>query len=299
MERLSAVEGSPSSAGGLLAEAIRYCRAGAYEEAVRRLLAVLHAPGGLTPGERSTALRHCADARRGQSRWAESFEFAAAALAAAEEAGDADLWAEAKNAEAAIYHAQGRLDEAETRYAAALARAPSVRVRGILHQNLGTLAALRRDYARAEAHFALSLQEFREAAYLRGIIMAQINAGWVRSERGESAAALPFLLEARRGALQEQDWDLYADASINLAQAYIGCGNLEAALTSTIEVLGHFTHGRNVRRQAECYRLLGRIHQLQGDADAARAILRRGLSLAQCVGADIEAAEIEAALAGL
>ncbi|HET9985191.1 MAG TPA: hypothetical protein VFQ38_16435 [Longimicrobiales bacterium] len=283
----------------LLDDAVRFCRAGAYEEALRRLQALLAVPGALTPGERSLALRHCADARRGQSRWAEGLEFAAAAIAAAEQTGDTDLCAEARNAEAAIYHAQGRLEEAQARYTAALACGPSTRVRGILHQNLGTLAALRHDYPQATESFAVSLEAFRAAGYLRGIVMAQINAGWVLIEQGEPDAALAALVQARNEASAEEDWDLYAEAAINIAQAQIGRGDLEAALAATVEVLGHFTNGCNVRRQAECYRLLGQIHERQGDAEAARALLRRGLSLAQGVGAEIEVGEIEGVLSGL
>jgi tetratricopeptide (TPR) repeat protein len=294
-----AINGSPAPVSTLLEDAIRFCRAGAYEEALRRLQALLAVPGALAPAERSVALRHCADARRGQSRWAEGLEFAVAAVLAAEQSADTDLCAEARNAEGAIYHAQGKLEEARVRYTAALACGPSTRVRGILHQNLGTLAALQRDYAAATESFAVSLEAFREAGYLRGIITAQINAGWVLIEQRQYEAALVLLTQARGEALAEEDWDLYAEAAMNFAQAQFGRGDFESALAATVEVLGHFTNGSNVRRQAECYHLLGQIHVRQGDTEAARALLHRGLILARNVGATIEVNEIEGALSAL
>ena len=252
----------------------RFEQAGAAEKALAAYRAALAAAA--EPGQRATVLLRMSRIHRLRAAWEDAVAAAREALRLADEVGDDDLAAEAMNAELGTYTLRGRIEDAHALAERALARARSPRIRGILFQNLGVMAARARDFAAAERWFADSISAFRAASYERGVAAALNNAAAASLDAGDAARALDLAGEAAEVAMRIQAFDYVVLALQNKGEALVGLGRLEEAESMLGRTLGHFASSGDVLRQAECLEILGGLHARRdgGQATAIRCLAR-------------------------
>jgi tetratricopeptide (TPR) repeat protein len=210
-----------------------------------------------------------------------------------------DLEAELLNAEGAVHQSRGDLDEADGLFGSMLALTEDPRVRGIALQNLGGNAAIRGNYDEAERCFRDSSELFARAGYRRGAAFALNNQGRVLLDRGSSEASRPVLERAVALAGEVEDLDLYALATLNLAEALLSLGSLDQAEHCAAQSLGYFTASGNPWRAVDCLRIQGSICTRRGDTGDAGRCYERALELAMTLGAKGEALELQRRLSAL
>lgn len=275
-------------------------RAGDLEAALGHFVAAherARATGDLE-GE-SAALRHQSFVWRQRSDWARAMDCATAAVAAAEAAGVRDPLAEAMNAQATIFQAQGDHAQAMPILKEAAALSFDRRVQALIFANMGAIAAEQGDLATARKHFLASAERFRQAGYYFGEAVTLNNFGRAAMDVGNPRIALPMLQEARAAARRAADAELLGIVHTNVAEAHERLGELEAGAREAAEALEIFTRLANHARRAECLRVLGSIAAAQGDVTSARAHYTGALDAAIVAGAAAEQERIEAALKAL
>jgi len=276
----------------------RYEQAGVAHKAVAAYEAALGA--GATPLERAEAHIRLARVYRTESEWDAAAREARAAARLADEVGSDDLAAEAMNVEVGIHLLRGEFAAADTLAAAALERARSARVRGVLLQNRGSAAAQLGDFVTAGALFARSVDAFDDAGYELGMAFALTNASAATRDAGDAAGALDFAERAAALARRLSAFDVLTIAVQNQAKALVALGRADEAEAPLGEVLGHFAATSNVLRQAECLEVLGELYALRPHHDdtAARCFELAG-TLAQRVGARVLSERLSRRLADL
>ncbi|HET7457352.1 MAG TPA: hypothetical protein VFJ74_06835 [Gemmatimonadaceae bacterium] len=275
---------SPLSARAHLDGGLPYEQAGISRKAVAAYEAALRV--GASPLERAEAHVRLARVHSAESQWDAAMHEAATAIALADEAGSDDLAAEAMNVQVGIHVLRGDLATADALALSALACARAPRVRGILLQNRGTIAAQRRDFAAAGALFAESVTAFNDAGYELGTGFALVNGSAAARDAGNAAEALELAERAAVVARRLGAFDVLTIAVQNQAQALVALGRADEAEAPLGEVLGHFTATCNVLRQAECLEVMGELYAIRpGHDDTAARCFDLALSLSRRVGA--------------
>lgn len=276
----------------------RFEQAGSLERALEAYRQALEA--GPTATEEIEARLRVARVCRGMADWANATQETTKALELAEALGSDDLVAEAMNVEVGTLQNRGLFEEADAIALAAIERAKSPRVRGLLLQNLGRGAAERGAFDDSDAYFAASIEAFRAADYDIGLAIALTNAGKAALDRGNAARALQIGEEAIGMARRLNMLDVLLTAVQNQAEAFFALGNLDAAESLLTEALGHFTSARNRIRQAECLEVMGRMNERRpGDTITARRCYERARELALEVGDEPLAARLAGRLTTL
>lgn len=293
---------------------VRCEKQGALDEALRHFGAA--AESSLDPAVQSESLRRASFVHCMRCEWELAIGRAREAAAIAREARAhlgagagqretdsgamlADLEAEALNAEAAVHQSRGEFPEAIPLLEESLALASGDRIRGIVLQNLGAIAAQRGDLRGAEGHFLESSRCLERAGYRWGEVFAVNNYGAVALDRGDHAQAARILRDAVAGAREVGDMDLLGIATLNLAEAQTGLQDFASAEDLASAALGYFATAKNGRRRVECLALLGRLGEARGNRATALGCYERGLALAHEIGAQGEVPKLEAALRGL
>ena len=275
---------SPLTARAHLDGGLPYEQAGMTRKAVAAYEAALSV--GASPLERAEAHVRLARVFRSESQWDAAIDEARTAVSLAETAGSDDLVAEAMNVEVGVHLMVGRLDEADELAVRALARARAPRVRGIILQNRGSIAAQRRDFDAAGALFAQSVSAFQEAGYELGMGFALVNGSAAARDAGDAAKALELAERAAAVGRKLGAFDVVSVAVQNQAQALVALGRADEAEGPLGEVLGHFSATHNVLRQAECLEVMGELYAVRHDHDeTAVRCFELALSLARSVGA--------------
>lgn len=274
---------------------LRYEQAGLGARAIAAYEAALAAGG--TSSERAEAHLRLARVRRTMCHWDDAVRESREAVRLAEMAGEEELAAEAMNVEVGVWQLQGRFSEAEALARAALGRARTPRVRGILLQNLGTIAAQRGEFAAAEQLFNESVAAFEEASYTLGIGIALNNASAAARDSGDAARALELGKRAEDVARAIDALDILVLAIQNKAHALVDLGRLDEAEALLGEALGHFTATRNELRQAECLEIMGQLNTFRVEQrETAIRCYERALDLADRVGDEILRSRVTARL---
>jgi tetratricopeptide (TPR) repeat protein len=224
---------------------------------------------------------------------AEAIRLAQKGRGLAHQARARELEAELLNAEGGVHQSRGDLDEADRLFGSMLALTDDARVRGIALQNLGGNAAIRGNFEEAERCFRESSELFERAGYRRGAAFALNNQGRVLLDRGSFEASRPVLERAVARAGEVEDLDLYALATLNLAEALLSLGSLDQAEDCAAQSLGYFTAAGNPWRAVDCLRIQGNICARRSDDSAAGRCYERALELAMEVEAKGEAAELQ------
>jgi tetratricopeptide (TPR) repeat protein len=276
----------------------RYEQAGMARKAIAAYEAALAAGG--TPTERAEAQLRLARAYRTDNDWEAAIRESRLAVRLAEEAGSPDLAAEAMNVEVGVYQLRGEFDDADALARAALNVARLPRVRGILLQNRGAIAAQRGDFAAATALFGESMDAFEQAGYELGMAIALNNASAAARDAGDATKSLELAVRAAVLARVLGAYDVLTLAAQNQAHALVALGRAEEAEAPLGEVLGHFTATCNVLRQAECLEVMGLIYCLRPEqSDTAERCFDLARSLALRVGSSALSTRVERRIADL
>jgi tetratricopeptide (TPR) repeat protein len=286
------------SASAHLDGGFRYEQAGIARKAVAAYEAALSAGG--SPLQCADAHLRLARVYRTESSWTEAVREARLAARMAEEAGSDDLAAEAMNVEVGVYQLRGEFDAADAVAVAALGRARAPRVRGILLQNRGSVAAQRGRFDDASALFAESVDAFEQSGYELGMAIALNNASAAARDAGDPARALDLALRAAELSRRLSAFDILTLAVQNQAHALIALGRADEAEAPLGEVLGHYTATCNVLRQAECLEVMGSLYALRPNSeDTALRCFDLAHSLAVRVGSAATAERIGRRLAAM
>lgn len=278
MESFSDPSWGMSAARAHLDRGFRFEQGGTLDRALDAYRDALNA--GATPTEQVEAHLRIARVHRTRAEWELAHREAELAVRLAEEAGNADLAAEALNIEIGSLQMQGRFDEADVIGQRAITIAQSPRVRGITLQNLGRGAAERGDFQRSDEYFDESIAAFRSASYEVGLAVALMNAARAALDRGDARRSIAIGQEGIAIARKLNALDVLLVGVQNQAAAFVALKEVEAAESLLTEALGHFTSARNPVRQAECLEIMGEMSELKGDAETAERCYGRARELA-------------------
>jgi tetratricopeptide (TPR) repeat protein len=183
----------------LLDDGIRYDRSGVSARARECFVAVTER-WREHPAAAAEAWWRLANLQRLQSQWDDAIESARTAASLARDHALPDIEADALNIEAAVWSTRGDDPRAQALFERMLeiASAPSTRAKAL--QNLGGLAAERREFEEAERLFEASREAYRVASDARGEACSLLNLGRLQAERGEPEAALVCLEHAHKVA---------------------------------------------------------------------------------------------------
>lgn len=269
-----------------LAEGLRYEKAGLLDKALSQYRDVRRGTEDPVLRARSWTLESYVHHARGL--WQEALEAAERGAALAREAGRPDTEAEALNARATVHYSRGSFGEAQRLFEEMLALSEDARVRGLALQNLGSLHGQLGDLERSEACFADAERHFADAGYEWGRAHVHNNRAALALEREDWIAARAASGDAIHVARRMDDLDLLAIATMNLAEALVGLGQLDEAETELSRALGQFELSGNTWRRVACLRILGDLSARRGDETLARRMWQRGLDLARRIGAEAD-----------
>ena len=281
-----------ATARELIEQGIRYETGGVLERALNSYRDAALAAESDTRAH-AEALRREADVLRSRCAWDESIQAARSSAAIATDAGYDDLVAEALNAEAAVFQSRGQLDHASQLYEKMLGVTADLRIRGIALQNLGAIAAMEGDFARAEERFVESFECFQRGGYTRGVVFSLNNYGRAALDRDATDVAHPVLVRAETVARDLMDLDLLALVRLNLAECLLRRSEVAEAEELASAALGYFGTTENHWRRVECLRLMGDIAIVQNRLDSARNFFEAALRLAQQVDASVELRKLQ------
>ncbi|NIR59036.1 MAG: hypothetical protein GWO02_05705, partial [Gammaproteobacteria bacterium] len=239
------------------------------------------------------ALRRKSDVYRQKCAWDAALKAARASAQTAIRAELPELFAEALNAEAAVYLSRGDLVAARPLLEQILSIVAEDRIRGIAHQNLGNIAAQGKEFESAKAHFLESRDHFRRAGYRRGEAIALINQVAIANLTGDHDGALSAARDAVPATREVGDYELLALASINQAEALAGLERFSEAEELASQALGFFGIEGNRYRQVGCLRVLGDINRKQKHFVNAIRCYERALKLAEGIDAQVERTMLE------
>lgn len=286
---------SRATAEQMLEEGLRCQKAGLFREAIELYKeARNHATEEAVVAR---AWRLQAFAHHSLGEWSEALAAAERSEGIAREIGRSDLLAEALNAHAAVHYARAEFKEAARLYELMLETTTDPRVLGLALQNLAIIHSRRGDLDRAQTQLDAAHDCFQEAGYAWGQAHVLNNLAGIALDRGEYGAAEGASRRAMDVAREVDDLDLLAIATLNMAESLAGLGQLEGAETEASTALGQFQRSGNVWRRVACYRLLGDVHERQGDRELAERCWRSGLQVALEIGAEEEASDLRRRLA--
>jgi tetratricopeptide (TPR) repeat protein len=248
--------------------------------------------------EQAEARVRIARVLRTMARWDEAVAESRAAATAADRARADDLVAEAMNIELWVLHLRGASDEATSLGQQALSRAKAPRVRGITLQNLGIIAATRRDFVAADSYFAQSVEAFTQSGYELGTAIAMSNRAAAARDTGEPERALDLARDAAGLARRLNALDVLVGAVQNEAHALVLLGRMEEAEERLTEALGHFSAAGNPIRQAECLEIMGELCERRGESETARRCYSRARDIARTAGAETLTGRLDRRLTG-
>jgi tetratricopeptide (TPR) repeat protein len=290
---------APSPAARLhLDGGFHFEQAGLSAKAIAAYNAALSA--GATPAERAEAHLRLARVYRSLSDWTAAVREAREAVRLADQAGADDLAAEAMNVEVGVHALRGDFERGEALALDALARARAPRVRGILLQNRGTMAAQQGDFAAADRLFAESVAAFRESGYELGLAIALNNSAAAARDAGDPARSVDLARQAAELARKLSALDVLVVAVQNQAHSLVLLGRPDEAELLVGEALGHFASTHNVLRQAECLEIMGTLNALRPEfRDTAVRCYELALALAERIGARVLADRLRGRLAAI
>jgi tetratricopeptide (TPR) repeat protein len=248
---------------------------------------------GADPWLLSEVLRRQAYLHHARSEWELSLDLARRAASTAENAQLSDQQAEALIAVAWVHVARGAYDDAVPELEKVASLTEDYRITGLALHNLGAIAAERENWELARAHFMESVKRFQAAGYQRGVAFAHNNYGRAALDHGNYVLAVDLLQQAVSSAKKAADADLLALATMNVAEALAGTGELARAETMARVALQHFTSAGNGWRRVECERLLGDLELRSEHRNEARVWWESALETARTIGAQLEVVKLE------
>jgi tetratricopeptide (TPR) repeat protein len=241
----------------------------------------------------SEVLRRQAYLHHARSEWELSLDLARRAASTAKNAQLSDQQAEALIAVAWVHVARGAYEDAVPQLEKVASLTEDHRITGLALHNLGAIAAERGNWELSRAHFMESVKRFQAAGYQRGVAFAHNNYGRAALDHGNYVLAVDLLQQAVSSAKKAADADLLALATMNVAEALAGTGELTRAETMAKVALQHFTSAGNGWRRVECERLLGDLELRSERRNEARVWWESALETARTIGAQLEVVKLE------
>jgi len=241
----------------------------------------------------SEVLRRQAYLHHARSEWELSLDLARRAASTAENAQLSDQQAEALIAVAWVHVARGAYEDAVPQLEKVASLTEDHRITGLALHNLGAIAAERGNWELSRAHFMESVKRFQAAGYQRGVAFAHNNYGRAALDHGNYVLAVDLLQQAVSSAKKAADADLLALATMNVAEALAGTGELTRAETMAKVALQHFTSAGNGWRRVECERLLGDLELRSERRNEACVWWESALETARTIGAQLEVVKLE------
>ncbi len=271
-------------------DGVRFQKLGMLDRALQQYEATVDSTAD--PAVIGEALCRQSHVYRAWCRWDDAVRLARRSAELAHDAHLEQLEAEALNAEAIVLLELSRFDEAVNIFERVLGLSIDDRMRGIAFQNLGSIAAQRADFHRAEQYYQFSYKCFGEAGYQWGEAFALTNMAAAAVDAGKAKSAEIIGGQAIRAAKRVGDLELVGIACLNTAEALASQKEFERAEELASEALGYFQMEENDLRRSQCYRILGDVRLFAGDRDEARRLYREALRLADRVGSEWESARL-------
>lgn len=216
------------------------------------------------------------------------------------EAGASDLAADALNALGGFALERGDLTEASENYHRALEVAgPSLGLVAKVEQNLGIIANIQGQWARALAHYSRSLAAYEEGADNRGCAYAHHNLGMIHADQKQWSDADRHYQTSQALAAAAGDRHLGGIALMNRAEVRLAQGDLEGARAGAEQALAIFNQVDARRHRAGAHRLLGMVFRQRGQLALAESHLRSALEIAAAAASPLIEADAAKELAAL
>jgi tetratricopeptide (TPR) repeat protein len=282
----------------LLDDGVRYDRSGVSARA-RACFVEVTERWRENPAAAAEAWWRLANLQRLQSQWDDAIESARTAATLARDHALPDVEADALNIEGSVWATRGEESRAKALYERMLeiATAPSTRAKAL--QNLGGLAAERREFAVAERLFDASREAYRVADDARGEACSLLNLGRLQAECGEPALAVVTLRDAVTQSRQAGDLEMHAAALLNLGIALGGVGEVAEAEERITTAYGQFTIADIAVQRVRCLLQLAEFAARRGEPAAAQVCLDHARKVATRAELPRELKLIDAQLAAL
>ena len=256
--------------------------------------------GGNAPRIRAEAYRRLAIMHHVRAEPTIARELCQKSKDIAVQAGADDLAADASNALAGFALERGDLAEAQERYTAALDLAgENITLIGKIEQNLGIVANIRGDWARALDHYTRSLAAYAVSSDNRGCAFAHHNLGMIHADRKDWAEADRHYRTSQALAEAAGDRHLGGIATMNRAEVRLALEDDEGARLGAEQALEIFTEVDARRHKAGAHRLLGMVYSRRGQVALAESHLQSALEMAASACAPLIEADAAKELATL
>lgn len=226
-----------------------------------------------------------------------------ASLAAGQAAGDLAAQADAYEGLGIVYDSRGDWLAAIENYHRGLFLRESLPDRyaiARLHLNLGVSHRNLGDLPEAIAQYQESLKVYQQLGNRRGVTVVYTDLGEAYNDVGDHERARDYLVRAVTICQEElEGTDALPDALRNLAEAYLGLGELELASAHAGEALAEARRVNNRYIESYCWETLGRSHQALGEMTLAYQAYQQALSLFAERGHDDKTLALTAILAEL
>ncbi|HYC32901.1 MAG TPA: tetratricopeptide repeat protein, partial [Gemmatimonadales bacterium] len=230
----------------------------------------------------------------------EARELATRSFALAQAIGDELLAGEALNVLAGFDFEGGHMEQARARFLEALERSEgNPALRGRVEQNLGILANIQGDHARALSHYARSLEAFERSGDEKGRAIAYHNLGMVSADRGrwdDADAHFHHALDLARAA---GDVHLTGLCLLNHSEVHVARQRFDDARHNAETALGIFDQLGARLDKADAYKVLGMVYRETGRHALAESRLRTAIEMAVSTGSVLSEAEASRELARL
>jgi tetratricopeptide (TPR) repeat protein len=282
----------------LLEDGVRYYRSGVSARA-RACFVEVTERWRENPAIAAEAWWRLANLQRLQSQWDDALESARASALLAREHGLPDVEADALNIEATVWTTRGEESRAQALFERMLeiATAPATRAKAL--QNLGALAAERREFETAEKLFGASRASYRMVNDARGEAFSLLNIGRLQAERGDPVLACATLEAAVTHSRQAGDLELHAAALLNLGIALGDVGRIAEGEERITTAYGQFTIADIPLQRVRCLLQLATFAARRGEAAAALMCLEHARKVATRAELPRELRLIDAQLAAL
>lgn len=193
----------------------------------------------------------------------------------------------ARNHQAAIALAQGKLEDAEQHFSAVLSMAPTVHddaseARAL--NNLGIIAFLRGDPGAAVVSYQLALAAYQRAGVPRGVVETHHNIGISRCALGDLSGALQAADQAVRLAVLLEDSTLVGMVLTGRADIRLTMGDVPLAEAELRAAEQAYEHVQFRSGLPEVWRVQARAARARGDLTKALDRLREAAALAAVQG---------------
>jgi len=248
-----------------------------YEEALRTL-----ASGDELPTA-TTILRWIAGSHFSESNHAAAEDCVTAAIATAEAWGDDVAVGYAINMLGMFRWQQGELDEAVALYNDARDRAVhtgDAKLAAITAQNLGVIANIRGDFARALQFYQASLVDYRSMGLQRDVCVALNNLGMVFTDTEQWQDAELAYREAIEIVRDLRDIALRVQIEVNVVEMWVARGDIPRARVAADAAMELAAQLGDAQIPGDAYRLMGVIEREAGDLARAETLLQRAAEVA-------------------